>query len=142
LLSVVIMKTTQGSGRKRTRNAGSAQGPARTALTASVLSGVAAGAVAGSAAGPAGVVTGVVVGGAMGAAAGKALDDQNADEAVRQAKLDREIGVTAGGLGAAKPGAPQARHGAFSASSSGAGGAEPENVPAEGGIVPSEAENT
>ena len=84
--------------------------------------GAAAGAVLGSFAGPPGMIAGALIGAAAGAATGVALSDEQTDEAQHDSKLDDAIGVTAGNLGAAKPGAPAAKRGTFSAASSGGGG--------------------
>lgn len=83
--------------------------------------GAAAGAVIGAVAGPAGAAIGAVLGGATGAVA-EALVERDAETArSRSAKLDKEIGVTEGDLGAPNLKHPPARVGAFSAAASGAG---------------------
>lgn len=67
------------------------------------------------------MVVGAIIGAAAGAATGAALANDHDAEA-HDAKLDDEIGVTGGDLGAAKPGAPASVRGTFSAGSAGAGG--------------------
>jgi outer membrane lipoprotein SlyB len=64
------------------------------------VSGAIAGGAAGSIAGPAGAVAGLVVGGAVGAVAGLAMSDASERRHARAAKIDLEIGVTGGELGA------------------------------------------
>jgi len=86
--------------------------------------GAAAGAVVGAIAGPAGAAVGAVLGGAAGAAA-EALVERDARTArSRDQKLDEEIGVTSGDLGAPTLKHPPASIGAFSAGASGAAGAQ------------------
>lgn len=83
-------------------------------------SGAAAGAAIGAFAGPPGMVVGAIIGAAAGAATGAALANDHDAEA-HDAKLDEEIGVTGGDLGAAKPGGPTSVRGTFSGGSAGAG---------------------
>lgn len=88
------------------------------------VGGAAAGAVVGAVAGPAGAAVGAVLGGAAGAIA-EALVERDARAArSRSNKLDEEIGVTAGDLGAPNLKHPPARVGAYSAGASGAAGAD------------------
>lgn len=58
------------------------------------------GAVMGSGAGLPGAIAGAVMGGIAGAIAGGAIDTGRADGAARTKKLDAEIGVTEGDIGA------------------------------------------
>jgi hypothetical protein len=63
------------------------------------VTGALAGAAAGSLAGAPGAALGAVIGGVAGVLAGVAMDNGDADAAVRDAKLDGEIGVIGGDLG-------------------------------------------
>jgi hypothetical protein len=83
------------------------------------LAGTAAGAAAGLMGGPPGVVAGAIIGTLVGAGAAVALDADREATSVRQAALDRTIGVVGGSIGAASPNAPPARIGAFSIASMG-----------------------
>ena len=94
------------------------------------LAGAVAGAATGAVAGPVGVIAGGVIGTVAGALAGAALSDDDVVHSQRDHKLDEEIGVTKGDLGAASPNQPKATRGTYSAASSGAGGS--------GGATPSE----
>jgi len=86
------------------------------------LSGALAGAAVGAVAGPPGAVAGAIIGGAVGVLAGAALDNQAIDARTRDAKLDAEIGVTDGDLGAPNLAHPPAKVGAYSSAASGGGG--------------------
>ncbi len=92
-----------------------------------------AGAATGVLAGPPGIVAGAVIGGAVGAAAGVAAHDGRLDHEAKDAEADQDIGVIGGDLGAARPDAPRARRGTFSAASLGLGG-RAEAAPSEGPI--------
>jgi phage tail tape-measure protein len=82
--------------------------------------GAAAGAAIGAFAGPPGAIAGALIGAAAGAATGAALgSDHDAED--EDKKLDEEIGVTSGDLGAASPNAPRAVRGTYSGASAGAG---------------------
>jgi hypothetical protein len=94
------------------------------------LSGALAGAAVGALAGPPGAVAGAVIGGVVGVLAGVALENQSADEAVRNAKLDDEIGVNGGEMGAPNLEHPPAIRGTYSAAASGMDGSS--DAPAEG----------
>ncbi len=94
------------------------------------VAGAVAGAATGAVAGPVGAIVGGVIGTVAGALAGSALSDDDAIHSRRDHELDDEIGVTKGDLGAASANQPKAKHGTFSAASSGAGGT--------GGATPSE----
>ena len=84
------------------------------------VSGAVAGAAVGSVAGPPGMIAGTILGAAAGMAAGGALEKDDWRHHLIDERLDREIGVTEGNIGAARPDQPLARIGAFSAGSSGA----------------------
>ena len=58
------------------------------------------GAVIGAGAGLPGAVAGAIIGGFAGAIAGAAMDSDGTDRAARTERLDAEIGVTEGSLGA------------------------------------------
>jgi hypothetical protein len=94
------------------------------------LSGAVAGAAVGALAGPPGVVAGAVIGGVVGVLAGVALENQSADDAVRNATLDEEIGVSGGEMGAPNLEHPPATRGTYSAATSGTDGSS--DAPAEG----------
>jgi phage tail tape-measure protein len=64
------------------------------------MAGAVAGASVGSIAGPPGAVIGGVLGGIVGAAAAKILDEKAGELAEHERKLDDEIGVTSGEVGA------------------------------------------
>jgi phage tail tape-measure protein len=64
------------------------------------VAGAVAGATMGSVAGPPGAVVGAVIGGVVGAAAGAILDEKSLEYATHEQKLDEEIGVTSGEIGA------------------------------------------
>jgi hypothetical protein len=84
-----------------------------------VAAGAAAGAATGAIAGPLGIAVGAIVGGAIGGIAGSTLAKDDDEKAAHDAQLDREIGVTAGHLGEARPDQPPAQRGLYHASSLG-----------------------
>jgi hypothetical protein len=86
-----------------------------------VAAGAIAGAVLGSAAGPPGAIAGAVIGGVVGAVTGAVLDTQTTESVDRNRKLDEEIGVIGGEIGAPNLEHPPARIGAYSSASAGAG---------------------
>jgi hypothetical protein len=86
------------------------------------VSGAVTGAATGAVAGPPGMVAGAVIGAAVGAVIGLGLDREDERKASHDQELDREIGVTEGDLGAARPDQPPAVVGAYSSGSAGAGG--------------------
>jgi hypothetical protein len=97
--------------------------------------GAVAGATVGSIAGPPGAVLGAVLGAAAGALAGAAVvrDDHRKEE--EDKRLDEEIGVTSGSLGAPNLKHPPPRHGLYSAVAAGAGSSgPPSRGPASGPI--------
>jgi hypothetical protein len=96
-----------------------------------VAAGAIAGAVLGAAAGPPGVVAGAMIGGIVGAVTGATLDTQSTADAAHERKLDEEIGVIGGDLGAPNLKHPPAKVGAYSSASAGAG-ASSDATPAEG----------
>jgi hypothetical protein len=79
------------------------------------------GAAVGAFAGPVGAVVGAAIGAMAGAAAGKVASDVREVERAREERLDEEIGVMHGSIGAAPKGQPPAQIGAYSAGSAGAG---------------------
>jgi len=101
-----------------------------------VVAGALAGAAMGGVAGPPGAIAGGLLGGAMGAAAAAALTDAAEERAARDAKLDEEIGVVDGDLGAPNLEHPPARTGAYGRESSGGGGSAVDAAPAEGPMQP------
>jgi hypothetical protein len=99
--------------------------------------GGAAGAVAGAAmgaiAGPPGAAAGAVIGGVVGALAAGAADRGDAERVAEDSKLDDEIGVSGGELGAPNLKHPPATSGAYSGASSGTNSST-DSSPAEGPI--------
>lgn len=95
--------------------------------------GAATGAVLGAFAGPPGMIAGALIGAVAGAATGAALADDHDQEQLNEA-LDAEIGVSGGNMGAARPGAPKATRGTYSAAAAGvgAGGAISDDAPDAG----------
>lgn len=83
-------------------------------------SGALAGAVLGAGAGPPGMVAGAIIGGVAGAITGAVLDSESSRQASRTRKLDAEIGVSEGDLGAPNLVHPPAKVGAYSTASAGA----------------------
>ncbi len=97
--------------------------------------GALAGAALGAAAGPPGALAGAVIGGVVGALAGAALDTASVESSEHERKLDEEIGVIGGELGAPNLVHPKAIVGAYSSASVGAGaGSSGDSTPAEGPI--------
>ncbi len=84
-----------------------------------------AGAALGAIAGPAGAIAGALIGSFAGTIAAIAMDNASRDATIHDDKLDEEIGVVSGSLGAPGLKHPPARVGAYSAGSSG--------VPSSGG---------
>ncbi|HEY2518431.1 MAG TPA: hypothetical protein VGI39_46500 [Polyangiaceae bacterium] len=91
----------------------------RGRIEATAVTGALAGAAAGSLAGPPGIAAGAVLGVAAGALTGLALADEAGRLYEKEARLDREIGVTKGDLGAARPDQPRAKRGTYSGVSAG-----------------------
>lgn len=69
-------------------------------IEAGAVSGAIAGGAVGAIAGPVGAAAGVVVGGAAGAIAGLAMSDADETRHANAAKVDLDIGVTGGDIGA------------------------------------------
>ena len=103
----------------------------RGRIEATAVTGAVAGAAAGSLAGPPGIAAGAVLGVAAGAITGLALADDAGRRQEKEARLDEEIGVTTGNLGAARPDLPPAKVGTYSGISAGTG-ERPTPVPSEG----------
>ena len=80
--------------------------------------GAAAGALAGTLAGPIGMAIGAVIGGFVGGAAGMAVESGDQEKSAHDEQLDRDIGVSGGNLGEARPDQPPS-HGRFHAASLG-----------------------
>jgi hypothetical protein len=83
--------------------------------------GALSGAVLGGLAGPPGMAAGAVIGGTIGALASMAFESAAASRDLHDEKLDRELGISEGEIGAPNLRHPPAKIGAFSAASSGAG---------------------
>ncbi len=98
--------------------------------------GAVVGAAIGAVAGPPGAVAGAVVGAIAGAIAGRAVEDGDEARDAEGRKLDREIGVSGGELGAPNLKHPPAKVGAYSGTSVGIGPAEEDEEPAEGPMEP------
>ena len=93
--------------------------------------GALAGAALGVAAGPPGALAGAVMGAAVGAIAAATLDTQAAEAAQGERRLDEEIGVIGGEIGAPNLKHPPAKVGAYSSASAG-GSSSSDSTPAEG----------
>jgi phage tail tape-measure protein len=83
------------------------------------VAGAVAGAAVGAAAGPPGIAAGAAIGAVAGAIAGRALEVEAERQAEHDRKLDAEIGVTEGSLGAPNLKHPPAERGAYSGASAG-----------------------
>ncbi len=90
-----------------------------------------AGAAMGSMAGPPGTVAGAVIGGVVGVLASGAAESNAIELAAKNRRLDRELGISEGDIGAPNLKHPPAKIGAYSAASSG-GGSSSDSEPAEG----------
>jgi phage tail tape-measure protein len=123
-----------------TKKKNSAGKPDRKELVHQAEAGVAgavAGAAVGAAAGPPGIAAGAAIGAVAGAIAGRALGEDAERRSEHDRKLDEEIGVTDGTLGAPNLQHPPAERGAYSGAS--AGVTSDGGQPAEGPIqVPEE----
>lgn len=82
--------------------------------------GAISGAVLGGLAGPAGAAAGALIGAAMGALSAMAFETVAAEHDEHDEKLDRDIGISEGDIGAPNLKHPPAKVGAFSSASSGA----------------------
>jgi Glycine zipper len=100
--------------------------------------GALAGAAVGSVAGPPGAIAGAVIGAIAGAVAGRAAEMTDESRAAEDQKLDGEIGVSGGELGAPNLKHPPAKIGAYSGGSAGVGPSSGDEEPAEGPIQPPE----
>ena len=114
--------------------------PKHHGVAAGAAGGAAAGAAIGAIAGPPGMIAGAVIGGAAGAVAGMAIDRGEEELSQEDAKLDEEIGVSGGEMGAPNLKHPPAKIGAYSAGSSGAGGGGDHDSPAGGPMPKGESE--
>jgi hypothetical protein len=97
------------------------------------VAGALAGATLGAIGGPPGAVAGAIIGGVAGAMAVAAAERNSSARAAEDEKLDAEIGVSGGELGAPNLKHPPPISGAYSAGSAGAG-ATTDSSPAEGPI--------
>ena len=87
---------------------------------AAAAGGAAAGAMVGAVAGPVGAVVGAIAGGAAGALATEGVAASEAAKNRNDRRLDKEIGVSEGELGAPNLKHPPAKVGAYSAAAAGA----------------------
>ncbi len=110
-------------------------GTAAAGAGVGAATGAATGAVLGAFAGPPGMIAGALIGAVAGAATGAALADDHDKEDLDEA-LDAEIGVSGGNMGAAKPGAPAAVRGTYSAGAAGAGGGSESDAAPDAGPMP------
>lgn len=94
------------------------------------LAGAVAGAATGAVAGPLGAIAGGVIGTLAGALAGTALSEDDEVHSRADARLDEDIGVSGGDMGAASKDQPKSKRGTISAASAG--------VASGGGATPSE----
>jgi hypothetical protein len=99
-------------------------------VTEMMVAGTASGAAVGLFAGPPGVLAGSIIGTVIGLALGNAMEVESERKHQHEEELDEDIGVIGGDIGAAKPGSPPARIGAFSCGSMGVG--RPSQLPSEG----------
>src|SRR5690348_11689817 len=90
------------------------------------------GAVTGAIGGLPGVIVGAILGGLVGLLAGVVAAREDIRAAIRDRRLDAEIGVTRGSLGTKWVRHVPPRVGAYSFSSSGGAGATHDTIPAEG----------
>lgn len=97
--------------------------------------GAISGAVLGGLAGPAGAVAGALIGAGMGALSSMAFETVAAKQDVHDEKLDRDIGISEGDIGAPSLQHPPPKVGAFSSASAGAEGSSGVE-PSEGPIGP------
>lgn len=95
------------------------------------VGGALAGAAFGVIGGPPGAVAGAVIGGIVGAMVAGVAESNAADVAAADRKLDADIGVIGGDIGAPNLKHPPVKAGLFSAASSGAGDSGGQS-PAEG----------
>jgi general stress protein YciG len=96
--------------------------------------GAVVGALLGMVGGPPSAIIGAVLGAAIGVTAEDALENASAGRRERDKKLDDEIGINGGDLGAPNLKHPPARLGALSAAASGVGGSS--RTAAEGPLSP------
>lgn len=99
---------------------------------AAVVLGALSGAAVGIYVGPIGVAIGAVAGAFVGLFAAYGLDRLAHEQAVRDSKLDLELGITGGTLGAPGLSHPPPRIGSYSAASVGAAGDAFDHAPTEG----------
>jgi hypothetical protein len=122
-----IMKTKRQKNSKAARDSARRHRHEAEAGAAGAVSGAAMGAMAG----PPGAAAGAVIGGIVGALASSAFETNSADLAEIDRKLDAELGVSEGDIGAPNLEHPPAKIGAYSAASSGASSST-DSAPAEG----------
>jgi hypothetical protein len=121
LFRLSATRTARKFIRHRNRISGIPARPSDASMAAGTLTGAVSGATVGSIAGVPGALVGAVIGGAMGAAAGRAIGLHASQDSATEQRLDEEIGVIGGDLGAADPNQPPARIGAYSMASAGTG---------------------
>ena len=88
-------------------------------IEAATIVGAITGLATGALGGPIGALAGGWLGSAIGTFTGVALDEEQSRVREATAKLDADVGVIGGDIGAADPNAPPARIGAFSSGSAG-----------------------
>ena len=88
--------------------------------------GAIAGAAIGTVAGPAGAAVGAVLGAVAGALTGAVGEEEASSQDAEDRKLDHELGVSGGEIGAKIVKHPPAKVGAYSGDSAGAGSSEEE----------------
>ncbi len=134
-LELALHERRRRSGAMKERKPKTARARAATQRRRHEVEGLAAGAVAGAAlgsiAGPPGAIVGAVLGGLVGAVGGVVMDEAAVDRLVIDRRLDAEIGVSGGELGAPNLLHPPSVRGTFSPASSGAGESSG-SAPAEG----------
>jgi hypothetical protein len=97
--------------------------------------GAISGAVLGGLAGPAGAAAGAIIGAAMGALSSVAFATVAAEHGAHDEKLDRDLGIAEGDIGAPNLAHPPPKVGAFSSAAAGAEGSSG-TEPSEGPIGP------
>lgn len=120
------MKTRQPKSKAERDSARRHRHEAEAGAAAAVV-----GAAMGAMAGPAGVAAGAVIGGVVGVLASGAAESNAIELAETDRRLDRELGISEGDIGAPNLEHPPAKIGAYSVASSGAGSSS-DSEPAEG----------
>jgi phage tail tape-measure protein len=127
--------TTENEAKSRAANKKKHKREHREREAGGGVAGALAGAALGAIAGPPGVAVGAVLGAVAGSIAEVTIERNSAAKQTENDKLDAQIGVSGGELGAPNLEHPAATLGAYSGSSAGTNQAESED-PADGPIQP------